>query len=202
MGQELECTMRHQRRKLAGRAQLETDYLLFRAAPAERLKILFKDLTGVKAAGGVLKLEFAGGPAEFELGRSAEKWAAKILHPPSRLDKLGAKPGLKVRLVGEFEEAFHRELTGQKVVTPDPRARADLLFFAAETANDLERVVGIAQGIEPDGALWVVYPKGVRAIREIEVLNAGREAGLKDIKVASFSSTHTALKFVVPVAAR
>src|SRR5689334_4336044 len=104
MGQELECTMHYQRRKIAGKAQLETDYLLFRAVPSERLKLFFKDLTGVKAAAGVLTLQFEGGPAEFELGRAAEKWAGKILHPPSRLDKLGVKPGLKVRLAGDIEE--------------------------------------------------------------------------------------------------
>ncbi|SPE37374.1 conserved hypothetical protein [Candidatus Sulfopaludibacter sp. SbA6] len=202
MGQELECTMRHQRRTLAGKAQLETDYLLFRAPPAERLKVLFKDLTGVKAAGGVLKLEFAGGPAEFELGRAAEKWAAKILDRPSRLDKLGVKPGLKVRLVGEFEEDFRRELSGRNAGSPEARAKADVVFFAAEAAGDLKRLGKIAAGIEAHGAVWVVYPKGVAAIREIEVLRAGREAGLKDIKVARFSATHTALKFVVPVAAR
>jgi hypothetical protein len=33
-------------------------------------------------------------------------------------------------------------------------------------------------------------------------LEGGRAAGLKDIKVASFSATHTALKFAIPVAAR
>lgn len=202
MGQELECTMRLERRTLAGKAHLETGYLLFRSPPATRLKLLFQDLTAVKAAGGVLTLEFAGGPAEFDLGRAAEKWAAKILDPPSRLDKLGVKPGLKVRLVGEFEEDFRRELAGRKAEAPGPRAKADLLFFAAEAAADLKRVPKLAAGIEPDGALWVVYPKGVTAIREIQVLDAGREAGLKDIKVASFSATHTALKFVVPLAAR
>jgi hypothetical protein len=202
MGQELECTVRHQQRTLVGKAHLETDYLLFRAAPAERLKLLFKDLTGVKAAAGVLTLEFAGGPAEFDLGGAAEKWAVKILHPPSRLDKLGVKPGLKVRLVGEFEDDFRRELTGRNAEAPAARAKADLLFLAAETAAGLKRVPKIAAGIRPDGALWVVYPKGVTAIREIQVLRAGREAGLKDIKVASFSATHTALKFVLPLAAR
>ena len=30
MGQEIACTMRYQRRKLAGKAYLETDHLLFR----------------------------------------------------------------------------------------------------------------------------------------------------------------------------
>jgi hypothetical protein len=202
MGQELECTMRHRRRTLAGKAQLETDYLLFRAAPSERLKLLFKDLTGVNAEAGVLRLEFDGGPAEFELGRAAGKWADKILHPPSRLDKLGVKPGLKVRLARDFDEDFRRELADRGVEFAEASRKADLLFFAASTAGDLKRVPRMAAAIQPNGALWIVYPKGVTVIREIDVLNAGRDAGLKDVKVASFSATHTALKFVVPLAAR
>jgi hypothetical protein len=44
-----------------------------------------------------------------------------------------------------------------------------------------------------------VYPKGVKEIREVEVIEAGRAAGLKDIKVCAFSATHTGLKFVFPV---
>ena len=56
MGQELDCTLRYRRRKLAGKAYLETDHVLFRGP--ERLKVLLKDLKGVSAAAGVLKLEF------------------------------------------------------------------------------------------------------------------------------------------------
>jgi hypothetical protein len=49
--------------------------------------------------------------------------------------------------------------------------------------------------LKPGGALWIVYPKGVSAIREAEVITAGRGAGLKDTKVARFSDTHAALRF-------
>ncbi|HEY2016436.1 MAG TPA: hypothetical protein VGH38_23185 [Bryobacteraceae bacterium] len=200
MGQELECTMRFRERSLAGKAQLETDFLLFRGA--ERLKVLFQDLTGVAATGGILKLEFPGGPAEFDLGRAAEKWAEKILHPPSRLDKLGVKPGVRVRLIGEFDPDFLRELADRKAELQSGRAKVDLTFFAAHAARDLDRVAKIAAGIKTDGALWIVYPKGVAAIREVQVIQAGRDAGFKDVKVASFSASHTALKFVVPLASR
>lgn len=57
-------------------------------------------------------------------------------------------------------------------------------------------------GVKAADGLWVVYPKGVTAIREIDVIDAGRAAGLKDTKVASFSAGHTALRFVVPLTAR
>src|ERR1700704_1537069 len=99
MGQDLDCTIRYQRRTLAGKAYLETDHILFRGP--ERLKILFKDLTAVKAKSGMLHLHWSEGPAEFDLGKSADKWAEKILHPPTRADKLGLKSGLTVRLEGE-----------------------------------------------------------------------------------------------------
>jgi hypothetical protein len=200
MGQELECRLRYRKRTLAGKAYLETDYLLFRGE--ERLKVALKDLTAVQADGGFLKLEFPGGPAALELGEAAEKWAEKILHPPSRAGKLGVKAGAEVRLVGEFEQDFRDELRGCAVELADGKAKADLVFFAAAAARDLARVAKLKAWLKPAGALWVVYPKGVPAIREIEVLDAGRAAGLKDTKVASFSSTHTALRFVIPVAER
>jgi len=196
MGQELDCRMQYQKRTLTGRAYLETDHILFRGD--ERVRILLKDLKGVKAAAGVLHLQFAGGPASLELGAAAEKWAGKILNPPSRADKLGVKPGLEVRVEGEFESSFLAELADN----PEATKEVDLLFFAAPEKKALVRIGKLVRFLKPAGALWVVYPKGVQTIREIEVIAAGREAGLKDVKVASFSATHTALKFVIPVASR
>jgi hypothetical protein len=192
MGQELACTLRYRNRALVGKAYLETAYVLFRGE--ERLKIPFDELTGVHAAGGVLKLEFAEGPALFDLGAAAEKWARKILHPPTRLEKLGVKPGLAIAVEGELEPEFLHEI-GDVVAA---RAKADLVFFAVEKSAGLARIAKLKARLNPRGGLWVVYPKGVAAIREIEVIEAGRAAGLKDIKVASFSSTHTALRFALP----
>jgi hypothetical protein len=197
LGQEIACTLRYQRKTLTGKAYLETDFLLFRGE--ERLKVPFRDLSAVKASGGVLKLEFPGGPAALELGPAAETWERKILHPPSRIDKLGVKDGLSVRLVGDFDAAFLDELKAKNLAS---KAKFDLIFFAAAAARDLDRIPKLAATMKPEGGLWVVYPKGVATIREIDVIQGGRAAGLKDVKVASFSATHTALKFVVPVAAR
>jgi hypothetical protein len=193
MGQELDCTLRYRKRILAGKAYLETAYILFRGE--ERLKIPFERLTGVHAAGGVLKLEFAEGPALFELGAAAEKWARKILHPPTRLEKLGVKPGLVIAVEGGMEAGFLREI-GE---VAGAKAKADLLFFGAQKTADMARIAKLKARLKPRGALWVVYPKGIAAIREIEVIEAGRAAGLKDNKVASFSATHTALRFALPV---
>lgn len=191
MGQELECQMRYGGRKLTGKAYLETDYVLFRGE--ERLKILLRDLTRVRAEAGILRLDFAGGPAELELGKASAKWAQKILHPPSRLDKLGVKAGMVVAVVGKFDAAFKAELRERGAVVK--KAAVDLIFLAAERTSDLQQVRAIAAELGEGAAVWVVFPKGVKAIREIEVIEAGRAAGLKDTKVARFSETHTALRF-------
>lgn len=202
MGREITCSMRYQRRSLAGKAYLETDYLLFRGE--ERLKVWLKDLTSVKATAGVLRLEFAGGPAELELGKAAEHWAAKVLHPPSRADKLGIKPGVAVRLVSEFDAEFREDLSARGAQAIDTQAKADLSFYAVAHIGELAQaqVRKLAQGLKSNGALWIIYPKGVPAIRELDVLLASRETGLKDNTVASFSATHTALRFVIPVTDR
>jgi hypothetical protein len=198
MGQEIECRIRYQEQALAGKAYLETDHLLFRGT--ERLKVLFKDMTKVEAEGGILRLEFTGGPAELELGAAAEKWAKKILHPPPRLHKLGVKPGMAVTVVGEFEADFLADLSNSHVEMAGERA--DLIFLAAEGKGKLSHIRKLALQLKPDGALWVVYPRGVDKIREVDVIHAGRAAELKDVKVASFSLTHTALKFVIPLLQR
>jgi len=198
MGQELDCRMQYQLRTLTGKVYLETDYILFRGE--QRLKISIKDLQSVTALDGLLRLEFPGGPAVLELGAAADKWAHKILHPPSRADKLGIKPGLTVRLAGEFDRGFLDEL--RDIQTVAGNVKADLIFLAAPDVAALGQIPKLAAILKPAGGLWVVYPKGVQPIREIEVLDAGRAAGLKDTKVASFSPTHTALRFVIPVAAR
>jgi hypothetical protein len=191
MGQELACRMQYRQRTLDGKAYLETDYILFRGD--ERVKIALKDLKSVSAKAGVLTLEYAGGTAGLELGAAAEKWAQKILHPPTRADKLGIKPGVTVRLIGDFEPEFLKELGEAEIVTKG----ADVIFFLARDRKALAKLPKVT-----GGALWIIYPKGVPDIRELEAIEAGRAAGLKDIKVASFSATLTALKFVIPVSSR
>ena len=200
MGAECECQLKFRGKTISGKAQLESDHLLFRGA--ERLKIMLKDITDVQSRDGILTLHFAGGPVAFELGPTADKWARKILNPPARLEKLGVKEGSLVSLVGILEETFLDELRTRKAELGSTKAKRDLVFFAADKAFDLKALPKLTTKLKPAGCLWVVYPKGVAAIREIQVLEAGRAALLKDVKVVGFSATHTALKFVILVASR
>ena len=200
MGQEVQCTVQFDGQSSRGKALLETSELLFRGD--FRLKIPFAQMKSVKAADGELRVRTQEGLAVFHLGDAAAKWQEKILHPKSRIEKLGVKPRAKVCLIGEFEAEFLREVRGLTAAATAGKAaaEAECIFFAAESTKDLG--AGLAKTVKAmrgATALWVVYPKGQIHITEMDVLGAGRKAGLKDVKVVGFSATHTALKFVIPL---
>lgn len=131
--------------------------------------------------------------------------------PPERdyshrllIDKLGVKPGQRVAVLGVEGAEF---MTGLAARVPEysrgARVKeADLIFFSAEARDDLSQLKALVKWISRSGAIWVVYPKGQNHIREIDVINAGKSAGLTDNKVCRFSETHTALRFVIPVSMR
>jgi hypothetical protein len=83
------------------------------------------------------------------------------------------------------------------IVKGKPSAPCDLLFFGAEEPADLARLKDLKHSIEPNGAIWVIRPKGGRsALRDVDVIAAGLDAGLVDNKIASFSETHGAMRLV------
>jgi hypothetical protein len=182
-----------------GKALLESNEVLFRGD--FRLKIPFASIKSAKAADGELRLETANGLVVFVLGSAAEKWREKILHPKTRIEKLGIKPGAKVVLIGGFDADFLDELKQlTRSITRDKvSGDADAVFFVADLKKELSQVARIAKSLQGAAALWIVYPKGQKSITENDVLGAGRKTGLKDVKVVGFSPTHTALKFVIPL---
>lgn len=200
MGLEAKCRAACGDQTGEGKLQLEGDSLLFRGD--FRLMIARAEMKRVAAEGESLVVETASARARFELGAAAPKWVDKILHPPSLLDKLGVKAGSKVSLIGAFDAAFLAELRSRGDVGARPRKESDLVLLLASTPADLDGIPRAASFLAPAGGLWIVYPKGLKTITEMGVLRAGRAAGLKDNKVASFSATHTALRFVIPVADR
>jgi hypothetical protein len=180
----------------------ETNEILFRGD--FRLKIPFSTIKSAKAVDGELRLHTAQGLAIFQLGAAAEKWRAKILHPKSRIKKLGVNPGAKISLLGSFDTEFLAELGALTKSVAKGRVAADseCVFFSAGSKQDLGALPRISKLVKGAAALWIVYPKGQKHIRENNVLAAGRKTGLKDVKVVGFSPRHTALKFVIPVSRR
>jgi hypothetical protein len=120
------------------------------------------------------------------------------------IDKLGVKQGQKIAVLGVESAEFLMELAA-RVPEYSRKKRvkeADLIFFSAEAVADRAQLNSLGRSIQKNGAIWVVYPKGQKHIREIDVITAGKAGGLTDNKVCSFSATHTALRFCIPVAQR
>jgi hypothetical protein len=198
MGQDIPVKATLDGRTSSGKAQLETDYLLFRGD--FRVKIPFAEMKKVTAKEGRLTIHSSQGKLSLELGARAARWADKILHPPSVLDKLGVKPGLKASVIAG-PKAFLDDLESALGTDVSVRSRkdSDLIFLFADDHGSVARVAKLRPSIVSNGAIWIVYPKGRKELTENDVLAEGRAAGLKDVKVAKFSDTYTALKFVIPV---
>ena len=141
----------------------------------------------------------------------ALKKQKKPPRPPERsyadrplLDKLGVKPGSRVAVIGVHDASFFAQLDSRAadISRGRPKPDSDLIFFDAEAAKDLEQLSSLRSLLKPNGAIWVVYPKGRQEIREIVVIAGAKRAGLVDNKVVRFSDTHTALRLVIPLANR
>lgn len=189
MGQEILCQARFGGKTSPGKAMLETDYVLFRGD--FRVKIAFREMKSVAPREGWLEIASPAGPLALKLGAAAEKWAHKILHPPSRLEKLGIKCGMRVSVINVEDGALAAEIAACGAETG---ASGEVILYGASKKAALGRLKTLARAGAP---VWVIYPKGVAEIREADVIAAIRAAGLVDVKVASFSPTHTALKAAV-----
>ena len=135
----------------------------------------------------------------------AEKWAFKINNPKSLIDKLGLKPESRVAVLGVNDPDFFARATQRLGAAPAQKASPglDFVFYAADRSAELGRLKTLKRYLKPAGAIWVVSLKGKAArIKDTDVMRAARTAGLVDLKVCSFSPTHTALKLVIPQSAR
>ena len=208
MGDQARCTVRFESpgsrlesvQQSVGNAHLETETLVFRGG--FRLAIPFKEISAISAADGWMTVAFPGGVASFELGARAPRWLKAITQPRPVIDKLGVKPGMRVALVDIDDDEFREQLGGRAEVADGMPQDCDLIFVAAPERAALAKLATLRQHLKPNGALWVLRPKGSPDVSEMEVLDAGRAAGLVDTKVVAFSAALTAAKFVIPVSRR
>jgi hypothetical protein len=115
------------------------------------------------------------------------------------LDKLGVKPGSKIAVVNVENPGFIKLLRERTtdIVVGKPRSKCDLVFMGADAPADLRKLNVVKRWIEPNGAIWVIRPKGGRgSLSDTDVIAGGLAAGLVDNKIASFSETHGAMRFV------
>ncbi|HEX8171495.1 MAG TPA: hypothetical protein VF824_13230 [Thermoanaerobaculia bacterium] len=205
MGNEALCRIELDGESAEAKVLLETEELIVRGAV--KLRVPFRDVQRVEASDGVLHLNFQQRELRLHVGRDAAKWAEKIRNPKSVADKLGIKAGQKISIAGELDATFVDDLINDlskrgAEVSRRLRKASDVIFFAASHRDDLAKLHKVRESLAPAGALWVIRPKGASTISESEVMAAGKAAGLVDVKVVRFSDTHTAEKFVIPLAKR
>lgn len=175
-----------------GRLQYEPPKLLFRGA--RRRAYQGEALKGVRAEAGDLVL--ADG-SRFALGeKAAVSWAEAIANPKGRLDKLGVKPGMRTAILGVADDALSTELAERGAAPIHDLTSLDILFYAADTGEELVRLGDLVPALAEKGAIWVVSRKGKAAtLKDVEVMAAAKAVGLVDNKVVGFSETLTALRF-------
>jgi hypothetical protein len=176
-----------------GRLQFEAPKLTFRGA--QRRAFEGEALAGVRAEGADLVL--ADG-SRFTLGeKQALAWVEAILNPKGRMDKIGVKPGMRAAVIGVADPTLSTELKASGATPVTELADLDLLFYAADSADELARIDALVPMLSEKGALWVVSRKGRAAtLKDVEVMAAAKAHGLVDNKVVAFSPTLTSLRFV------
>ena len=188
VGREILCQARHEGRRAEVKALLETDSVILRG----EIKAVFpfKSLTKVEAIDGELHLN----ESVLELGPQAAKWADKILRPPTLLDKLGIKRGMRIAVLGFGDRSFLEDHPFDSCLKDE--AAYDAILFHASSLNDLHGLQKIKHAIGKKTMLWIVYPKGRKEITERQVFVNGKGIGLVDVKTCRFSDLLTGLKFV------
>jgi hypothetical protein len=126
----------------------------------------------------------------------------------SLAQKLGIKPGFRIRLIGAPDNAAQqiREACppGTEILADLPKERCELILFWPTRRSELEEDFRRLQThITPDGAVWAVIPKkqfaqprGIDFSWE-ELQAAGLRTDLVDNKVASINGEEYGTRFVI-----
>jgi hypothetical protein len=115
--------------------------------------------------------------------------------------KLGIKPGSRLQFVSEPKD-FAGLLGGLPAgLRFASRGALDFAMLFVKSQSDLKKRFGrLRDRLEPDGMLWVSWPKktsGVATDLTEEVVRTfGLESGLVDVKVCAVDDTWSGLKFV------
>jgi len=203
MGLEAECTVRIGRKTSPGKALLEGDTLIIRGD--SRLEIPFERMRNVAVEGAELVVRTDDHEVRLELGAgAADLWMRLIKEPKGLFEKLEVCLQSRVAVVDVGDPLFItslRERTASVVEGRVPEG-APVIFFGVETREALRKIALLRARMVSTGTLWLIRPKGSKAISEADVSEALRNAGLVDTKVVAFSKTHTAHKCVIPVELR
>jgi hypothetical protein len=121
------------------------------------------------------------------------------------VQKLGIQPGFCIFIDGA--PAAYGDIVGPLPadVTVAKRLRAPLdmvHLFAKQAAGLAGKLRGCRDAIEPDGMIWVSWPKKSSGIAtdltDVVVRDTALLLGLVDVKVCAIDEVWSGLKFVIP----
>src|SRR6266511_2558442 len=137
MGNEVTCSVEYDGASCEAKALLETDELIVRAP--FRVTVPFREIRQIDADDESLRIRWASHTLSLAIGREARKWAEKIRHPKSLIDKLGVKSGQKISIAGKLDAKFIEELqTRGADVGARMRRDSDIIFVAVDKREQLD----------------------------------------------------------------
>jgi hypothetical protein len=195
MGREAVCTCDWAGTVAEVKALLETSELILRGDI--RRRAAFGEIKNVKVQADCLCFTVGREAVQLVLGASvAARWAAIVTSPPPTLArKLGITDMTVVRTIGKVCDENLKTALAEAARIADKDA--DLIVACVDTPESLEKALALAgAALKRAVPIWMVYAKGPgHALSETAIRSLLRENGLMDTKVASVSSTLTALRF-------
>jgi hypothetical protein len=121
------------------------------------------------------------------------------------VQKLGIKPGFRI-FVGHAPSAYSDlvgKLSTDVTMVAGAKAPLDMVHvFATAAAGLAGKLRNYRAAIEPDGMIWVSWPKKASGVAtdltDVVVRDTALPLGLVDIKVCAIDETWSGLKFVIP----
>ena len=121
----------------------------------------------------------------------------------SLVDKFGIKPGTRIAILHAPKgyRATLGKLPPGVVVASAPRGTFPFIQFFTRSRSVLQTKLGMLLGaLEPDGALWISWPKKASGVATDMTEDVVREialpTGLVDVKVAAVDDVWSGLKLV------
>jgi hypothetical protein len=197
MGREANCQCRWAAESAPCKVLLETNELIVRGPIRRRAPI--SSLTDVLVQGDQLHFRAGADEVALKLGANlAQSWAKKLTtQPPSLATKLGISHDTHLLLIGEFESGELKSAIAAGGTHGRSANSVNLILALVRTITDLNYTLDIYSTQHTNPPIWIIYPKGPKKpMSESEIRGTLRHQGFIDTKVASVSTTLTALRFI------
>jgi hypothetical protein len=123
--------------------------------------------------------------------------------------KLGIKDGFKIRLENPPDHYFSlfTDMPADVQIVNDKKLKKNLIHYFTKEVKELRRDISLLRSeIEPNGIIWISWPKKASKvltdITENNIRELALQNGLVDIKVCAVDEIWSGLKLVIPVAMR